>query len=170
MGVHECEFLSHGPHSTHENQPPFLHSFTKSIYSQSAQPRSSTNKHTDNDIFFSPLNGGHPFNVQTRIRFKAAVLFTAHLTQMEKGLKFTFPLECILFILSGHLHENRTVRIDSVAPLLCSKNVSFLEHKKGSGLHTLGNKPSSGLKLSLLITDQAMARSAVAKTQMLFLR
>ena len=44
------------------------------------------------------LMEGTPDKGQTRIRFKTTVLFTPHLTQMEKELKFTFPLECVFFI------------------------------------------------------------------------
>ena len=45
------------------------------------------------------LTEGTPIKEQTRIRFKTTVLFsTPHLTRMEKVPKFTFPLECILFI------------------------------------------------------------------------
>ena len=101
MGILDFNYKlcdSHGAHWTYKHQPASHHSFAKSIYSQCTQPRSSKQITLTMAFSLVHLMEGTPDKGQTRIRFKTTVLFTPHLTQMEKELKFTFPLECVFFI------------------------------------------------------------------------
>ena len=103
----------HGAHWTYKHQPASHNSFTKSIYSQCTQPRSSTNKHTDDGIFFSPFNGGYPHQRTNKNKVQDHSTFHSSSYPNGEGAEIHFSFRMYTFHLSQVICT-KTVQWESI--------------------------------------------------------